>query len=558
MKKLFTLFLASIVWSSLLGQKIQHESKFYDVYFGPKQERQFGTSVDVFLGADDEQFFTYFKEKNKIAYGKYSNELKKLKTNTVEPPKEKATRNTEMYYELGDDIFEFYSLSDKKTKTNKLFCRTLDKELLKPNKDDRELFSLTGDSYYKQFKNAFTQGAVSPDETKFLVAFKLPEEEDRYKRFRFMVFDNDFNLLWQADRKFVVDKNLKFNLFDTGWFIAGGSGAWNTGGSYDAFQLGNNGEILTWGIQDKGRDFEKENRFETFVFKITEKDMIHAKVGFGDKKIMESSIHLNKDGRVMISGFYNNDIKAKEGGTFISFSNKLKFNLVDGAFLSYWDIESGEPTHMSFEEFSDEFTKTFWSERRVKRYEKDQSKDNGKTTVGMSHYDLDHIVEKEDGSVILVGESTYTKISNTSSGQSITYIYGNIIVINVDPKGNILWSKKIPKSQEKKNSTVGLGYELAYTKDRLYFLYNDNFKNLAKGWDGAKVYTFRGGDNPVTMAVCDLTNDGEISREQVWTTEKAGGMFQPGSRVDQLFDDETIIYIQGGKGTQRMIRVKYK
>ena len=449
MKKLFTLFLASIVWSSLLGQKIQHESKFYDVYFGPKQERQFGTSVDVFLGADDEQFFTYFKEKNKIAYGKYSNELKKLKTNTVEPPKEKATRNTEMYYELGDDIFEFYSLSDKKTKTNKLFCRTLDKELLKPNKDDRELFSLTGDSYYKQFKNAFTQGAVSPDETKFLVAFKLPEEEDRYKRFRFMVFDNDFNLLWQADRKFVVDKNLKFNLFDTGWFIAGGSGAWNTGGSYDAFQLGNNGEILTWGIQDKGRDFEKENRFETFVFKITEKDMIHAKVGFGDKKIMESSIHLNKDGRVMISGFYNNDIKAKEGGTFISFSNKLKFNLVDGAFLSYWDIESGEPTHMSFEEFSDEFTKTFWSERRVKRYEKDQSKDNGKTTVGMSHYDLDHIVEKEDGSVILVGESTYTKISNTSSGQSITYIYGNIIVINVDPKGNILWSKKIPKSQEK-------------------------------------------------------------------------------------------------------------
>ena len=60
------------------------------------------------------------------------------------------------------------------------------------------------------------------------------------------------------------------------------------------------------------------------------------------------------------------------------------------------------------------------------------------------------------------------------------------------------------------------------------------------------------------MAVCDLTNDGEISREQVWTTEKAGGMFQPGSRVDQLFDDETIIYIQGGKGTQRMIRVKYK
>jgi hypothetical protein len=60
------------------------------------------------------------------------------------------------------------------------------------------------------------------------------------------------------------------------------------------------------------------------------------------------------------------------------------------------------------------------------------------------------------------------------------------------------------------------------------------------------------------MAVCDMANEGAVSREEAWTTEKAGGMFQPGSKIDQLFDNESIIYIQGGKGTQRMIQVKYK
>ena len=160
------------------------------------------TSVDFFLGADQEQFYTYFSKGRNVTYGKYSNELKKLKTNTIEYPKEKVVRNKEFHVELGETIYEIYSISDKKTKTNKLFARTINKESLEPNKDERELFTLKGDMYYKNFRYAFTQGDVSPDESKFLVAFKLPEEEDRYRRFRLMVFDTDFNLLWQTDRKF--------------------------------------------------------------------------------------------------------------------------------------------------------------------------------------------------------------------------------------------------------------------------------------------------------------------------------------------------------------------
>jgi hypothetical protein len=545
MKQFYLTLLTILFCSAAWSQKVQYESDKATVYFGPKQDRERGMSVDYFLGSDDEAFYTFFQKGKEQTLGKYSHELKKIKALTVEIPKEKVVRNIELHMELDDELYEFYSISDKKSKSNKLYCRTIDKQTLKPNKDEKELFTLQGEQYYKDFANAFTQFDRSPDGSKFLIAFKLPEEEDRYRRFKFLVFDRQFNQLWETEEKFFIKKGNKFRLLNRDWVSAGGGNFFfrmgNTG-SYNAFQLGNDGEILTWGVEDKGRDFEKEDRFDTYLFKITKDKMVSAQVGFSDKKIMQFNIRLNHDGKVMVSGFYNNDLKTR-------------YDLIDGAFLSYWNVEKGEASHISYDEFSEEFKTSYWSERKVEKYEKEKEK--GKDRIGMDHYDLDHVIEKEDGGVLLVGEVYYTYTVSTGKTTRTYFVHGNIIVINVDPDGNILWSRKIPKYQVN-SGNIGLGYELAWTNDKLYFLFNDNFKNLKESWDGSRVYGFAGGDNPVTLAVCDIASGGEISRELAWTTEKAGGMFQPGAKVEQLFDNEVIIYIQGGKGTQRLIRVELK
>jgi len=533
--------------SSAFAQKAQHQSEHFDVYFGPKQEREIGTSVDYFLGADEEHFYTYFQKGKEVSIGKYSNELKKVKIKTTELPKEKILRNVEMHLEIGDEIYEFYSISDPKAKYNKLYSRTINKETLAPNKDDKELFDLSGEKFYKNFANAFTQIDRSPDGSKFLVAFKLPEDEDRYRKFHFMVFDRQFNLLWEKTEKFFIDKGKIFKVVGRDWMSAGGGGFFfymaNTG-SYRAFQLGNDGEILTWGVQDKGKEFEHPNRMETYVFKITKDKTVNTRVGFSGKRIIDYDIRLTSTGKVMISGFHNNKPEARN-------------DLIDGAFLSYWNVEKGEAEHVSFEDFSEEFKTSYWSERKMDQYEKEQKKNKDRERIGMDNYDLDYVIEKEDGGAILIGEVSYTYVVYTGKSSYTVYVRGNIIVINVDGQGNILWSKKIPKYQSNR-SNVGLGYEVAWTNDRLYFLYNDNFKNLKSDWDGKRVYGFSGADNPVTMAVCNMANGGEVTREQVWTTDAAGGMFQPGPKIDQLFDSESIIYIQGGKGTQRLIRVDYK
>ncbi|GEM_PF-1455807 len=547
MKKLLLFAAFAAAATSAFAQKAKYSSEQFDVFFGPLQDRERGISVDYFLGADDENFYTFFSKGREVSLGKYSNQLKKIKVNNLELPKEKILRNTEMHMELEEQIFEFYSISDVKGKSNKLYVRTINKETMGYNKDDKEIFTLAGEQFYKNFANAFTQIDRSPDGSKFLVAFKLPEEEDRYRRFKFMVFDREFNLIYERVEKFFIEKDKIFKVVGRDWLAAGGGGFFfrmYNSGSYRAFQLGNDGQIITWGVHDKGKEFEHPDRLETYVFKITKDKMVNTRVGFSGKRIIDYNIRLNANGKVMISGFHNNNMDARN-------------NLIDGAFLSYWNIDKGEAEHISFEDFSEEFKTSYWSEKKVEKYEKEQKKNKDKERYGMDNYDLDYVIEKEDGGAILVGEVSYTYVVSTGKNSYTVFVRGNIIVINVDESGNIVWSKKIPKFQSNR-SNVGLGYEVAWTNDRLYFLFNDNFKNLKSDWDGKRVYGFVGGDNPVTMAVCDMANEGAVSREEVWTTEKAGGMFQPGSKIDQLFDNESIIYIQGGKGTQRMIRVEYK
>lgn len=545
MKKLLLVGLSLVVFSSAMAQKLQTEGSSFDVFFGPKQKRELGTTVGAFIGGDQDAFYTFFEQKKASIYGKYGYDLKRQKTNEIEAVKSKVVNNSELHLEMGDEIYQFYSITDKKAKTNKLLCRTLNKEKLSLNKDGAELFTLSGESFYKDFANAFTQVEVSPSGNLFLVAIKLPEEKDRFRRFKFMVFDRKFNLKWERVEKFYIKKDQKFKVVNQDWISAGGGNFFfrmsNTG-SYSAFDLGDDGEVITWGVNDKGRDYEKERRFDTYVFKITEKEMIRAKVGFADKGILSSSIGLAANGEVMISGFYKND-------------KKSKYNLIDGAFLSYWDVAAGEPTHISFDEFNDEFKQQYWSERKVKKYAKEKSK--GKNRVGMDNFYLNHVVEKSDGGVILVGERYYTYVQRIGKMSIRKYVHGNIIVINVDPEGNILWSKKIPKHQDSSNP-VSVGYEFAYNNNKLYFLYNDNFKNIADGWDGKRVYTFMSGNNPIVVATCDVANEGELTREQAWTTDQAGGMMEVDSKVDWIFQDEILVYIQGGKGTQRLIRVELK
>ncbi|MBI1287899.1 MAG: hypothetical protein GC178_10000 [Flavobacteriales bacterium] len=545
MKKLLTLIVFCAGLSVAFAQKVQTEAKNFDVFFGPKEKRDVGTTVGSFIGGDSEAFYTHFAKGREVTYAKYGYDLKRKNKNEIEYPKEKVLRNSEFHMEIDDAIYEFYSISDKKAKTNKLYCRTLNKDKLAPNKDDTEIFTLKGEAFYKNFANAFTQVDRSPDGGLFLVTLKLPEEKDRYRRFKFMVFDREFKPLWEKTEKFYISKDKVFKVVNQDWVSAGGGNFFfrmANSGSYNAFSINNEGEVLTWGVQDKGRDYDASKRFETYVFKITKESTKNAKVGFKDKKILSSSIRWSQDGKVMISGFYNDN-------------PKTKYNLIDGAYLSFWDVDAGEPTHISFDAFTEEFKTQYWSERKVKKFEKEKSK--GKDRVGMDLFYLDHTVQKSDGGVLLVGERFYTYYQRVGKMQIKKYVHGNIIVINVDPEGNILWSKKIPKHQDSANPN-SVGYSFAYTNDKLYFIYNDNFKNIAPGWDGSKVYTFATGDNPVVIATCDISNDGEITREKAWTTDEAGGMLENDSKVDQLFSDEVIVYIQGGKGTQRLIRVELK
>jgi hypothetical protein len=100
-------------------------------------------------------------------------------------------------------------------------------------------------------------------------------------------------------------------------------------------------------------------------------------------------------------------------------------------------------------------------------------------------YHLDHLIIRENGSVIISGESrdvfsnvTHDIKSQTSSG-SVYYNFGHIIVASFDQEMKPAWIHEISKCQSSsKGVSVFSSYSLLVNSKDVMITYNDNAKNV--------------------------------------------------------------------------------
>jgi len=127
-------------------------------------------------------------------------------------------------------------------------------------------------------------------------------------------------------------------------------------------------------------------------------------------------------------------------------------------------------------------------ERQEKRLRR--RSEQGKT-VELYEYDLDRLILRDDGGVVLLAEqyyiSTYSRSANFASDPYANnrrevvnnYHYNDIIIVNINPDGNIEWANKIPKQQTTSGDNgYYSSYQPAVIKNKIYLFYNDNPKNL--------------------------------------------------------------------------------
>ncbi|HRO98277.1 MAG TPA: hypothetical protein PLN54_02460 [Flavobacteriales bacterium] len=226
---------------------------------------------------------------------------------------------------------------------------------------------------------------------------------------------------------------------------------------------------------------------------------------------------------------------------------------VRGAYVLRLDRSTKAVKHESYKEFDRDFITAFMTEKEEKKATK-RAERKGEE-LELYEYDLDEIVLREDGGMVLVGEQYYMYTTtvcttNQNGGQTCRtvfhYIYNDIIAVSTDAQGNITWAVKIPKRQHTTNDGgYYSSYALAVKGEKMYFVFNDSGKNLFLT-PGQKVEQFdlRGKEALITLVTVDI--DGRVTREALLAPEKRDAILRPKSCV-QTDDARMFIYAQRKK-----------
>jgi hypothetical protein len=221
---------------------------------------------------------------------------------------------------------------------------------------------------------------------------------------------------------------------------------------------------------------------------------------------------------------------------------------VHGTFFLRIDRATKMITHQSFKEFDKDFITSYMTDKEERKAERKAAKDDSE--VEMYSYELRDIVQREDGGALVLAEQYYwwvetvrtTNANGTYSTRTLYhYVYNDVIVVNVDPSGDIAWAAKVPKRQHSINDD---GYYSSFTANtkggRTYLVFNDSGENLFLQ-DGGKVDQFElsGKDAMVTLATID--DDGITHREALLSPEKRDAKVCPKDCM-VLMDGRTFLY----------------
>lgn len=220
-----------------------------------------------------------------------------------------------------------------------------------------------------------------------------------------------------------------------------------------------------------------------------------AKVSLVVKGPAADSVNVNE---IKLDNFYLDEIKLKVDNVnkryiLNSFYYKQKRGNIEGLYTGAWDSQTGQQIINNSIRFNDTL--------------RQEAKSEGSSRLAFNDYFIRHIILKKDGGFILSGEDYYTTSRGTpwnrfdylygypysynyylyspSSywygyrprnfyGFSQTrYYYNNILVMDVDKNGKLIWSNVIHKTQYDDESDNFLSYQIMNSGGELHFLFNE-------------------------------------------------------------------------------------
>ena len=530
--KVIHLFLAVLFVSTLTHGQYKLSKKEINWGEDLKASKK-STLSDLMAGSDGDFFAIKYQRKGFYGMGSFfilehfDKNMKFLKANEIEIMFEKKELDMEFIVFYGTELLVFSSFSNVKLKKNFLFVQTVNQNTLELNNDLKKVAEISFENKTK-YNNGYFGFEVSRDESTMLIYYKLPYEGKSNEKYGIHVYDVNMNELWHKQVVLPYSDKL-FEVQD--------------------YKVSNNKDVYILGklYEEKvkeSRKGEPNYTYKVIAYKDQGNLSVSSTIEITDKYIYELNIAINDNDQIIGTGFYS------DGGSGVK-----------GIFFTRVSKITGEIEKQSYKEFGIDFIKQNLTVKQEKKIDKKIKKGNN---VEMYQYDLDNIVFKEDGGVVIVGEqyyvrsSTYTTYSQNGGSHTYTtyhYYYNDVIVSSISPDGDIVWTEKIAKRQRTSNDQgFYSSYALAVKGDNLFFVFNDNVKNYFDNQQGEYFNGLAGGLKSSVVTMVTLDADGNKTKEVLFNTKDQEIIIRP-KVCEQLNDDELVIFGQKKK-TQKYAKVK--
>ncbi|HPE46691.1 MAG TPA: hypothetical protein PK380_12545, partial [Deltaproteobacteria bacterium] len=360
---------------------------------------------------------------------------------------------------------------------------------------------------------------TSPDRERMLVRTFKPYEKEAREQFDLRLYDGDLQLLSER----TVDLPYSGDKFVT-----------------ESVLLDNDGTVMVLGIvydekQEARANRKKGDATYTYHLLVLPPDASAPEdhvIDVREKFLQDMTFAMGETGDIVCGGFYGN-------------TNEWN---IRGAYFLKLDRSTKAISHQSFKEFDDDFITSYMTEKEANKLEKDAAKKD--EDLQMYSFELSDIVLREDGGAVFVGEQSYDIEScyTDSKGNTrcVTLFFNNdIVVINIDPDGEIEWARKVPKRQRITGSAAYSSYALCVVEDKIYFVFNDSNKNFPFSEGGDFDYAIWRGKDPMVSLVT-VEYDGTKHREALLASDLQDAIISTVA-CRQVDDDRMFIYATRGK-----------
>ncbi len=481
------------------------------------------------IGFDDSNYFMLRRYKGQLYLDRLSKILDIEQTELIQT-KRRIEGIILEYHScrlLDGRLYMFFTGHDSKHCTISNFVYEIDKKTLKSIGELRKLNTL----FFKGrrsmnralMKRKVTTAIVSQNESKILLINQV-EIEGNTNNLNLVVdmFDNRLNKL--LNKTIVIPRSPEL------FFIE------NT-------RVENDGSIIIRGIQYQEKRKSSTSRysgkpnFNYYIYYInaTTNATQEFKVTLNGEFITDVTASTAVNGDIVLTGLYSSNGTFSIKGAFYQRLNSTSMNVV----------ASGKT------EFDDAFVLKYATPKTIFTDGLEGRMEATGNPPEFYEYNLKHVLLKNDGGATLVAEQFYvgieaipTYIGNT---RSTIYIYNfyhnNILIINFDSDGTFLWNAILPKYQHSVNHITFSSFSLMTNESSMFFLYNDNPKNLStQEIDTPQRILFNGKDTTV-LVMAEVDEFGQVSKKALFASPP--GYYIPKPRaIKQISANEMLIFYE--------------